>query len=116
MTSPVMPAKFTLALAEACRARAVTLRASAGDPADNRNGDHITGVETITARSSAMRSYWRSAATARCWPADRRQAADLPREGYSLTLPITDPEAAPAHFGVDEANLVAFARLGDRCA
>jgi D-amino-acid dehydrogenase len=37
-----------------------------------------------------------------------------PVKGYSVTLPIADPEAAPRHFGVDEANLVAFARLGDR--
>ncbi len=37
-----------------------------------------------------------------------------PVKGYSLTLPITDSENAPSHFGVDEKNLVAFARLGDR--
>jgi D-amino-acid dehydrogenase len=37
-----------------------------------------------------------------------------PVKGYSLTLPIADPASAPAHFGVDEKNLVAFARLGDR--
>jgi D-amino-acid dehydrogenase len=37
-----------------------------------------------------------------------------PVKGYSLTFPIVDAAAAPNHGGVDEANLVAFARLGDR--
>ena len=37
-----------------------------------------------------------------------------PVKGYSLTLPIEDHPGAPVIGGVDEANLVAFARLGDR--
>ena len=37
-----------------------------------------------------------------------------PIKGYSLTLPIEDHSGAPVIGGVDEANLVAYARLGDR--
>jgi D-amino-acid dehydrogenase len=37
-----------------------------------------------------------------------------PVKGYSLTCRVTDPARAPALPGVDERNLVAFARLGDR--
>jgi D-amino-acid dehydrogenase len=37
-----------------------------------------------------------------------------PVKGYSLTLPIRDPALAPSVGGVDEHNLVAFARFGDR--
>jgi D-amino-acid dehydrogenase len=35
-------------------------------------------------------------------------------KGYSLTLPIAEPAAAPRIGGVDEAYLVAYATLGDR--
>jgi D-amino-acid dehydrogenase len=107
--------KFTLALAEACRARGVTFELGAGIRRINRNGDHITGVETDhgpivgEAYVLALGSY--SPLLAK--PIGLKLPI-YPVKGYSLTLPITDPEAAPAHFGVDEANLVAFARLGDR--
>jgi len=37
-----------------------------------------------------------------------------PIKGYSVTVPILDPDAAPAIGGVDEGHLVAFARMGDR--
>ncbi len=37
-----------------------------------------------------------------------------PIKGYSVTLPIEDHKGAPTVAGVDEANLVAYARLGDR--
>lgn len=37
-----------------------------------------------------------------------------PVKGYSMTLPIAERAEAPTIGGVDELNLVAFARLGDR--
>ena len=37
-----------------------------------------------------------------------------PVKGYSVTLPIEEHAGAPVIGGVDEANLVAYARLGDR--
>lgn len=37
-----------------------------------------------------------------------------PVKGYSLTVPLTDPEAVPQLGSVDEDKLVAFSRLGDR--
>ncbi len=37
-----------------------------------------------------------------------------PIKGYSVTLPIEDHKGAPTVAGVDEKNLVAYARLGDR--
>jgi D-amino-acid dehydrogenase len=37
-----------------------------------------------------------------------------PVKGYSVTLPIEGSNLAPTHSGVDENNLVAFARFGDR--
>ena len=37
-----------------------------------------------------------------------------PIKGYSMTLPISELDAAPRLGGVDEDNLVAYARFGDR--
>ncbi len=37
-----------------------------------------------------------------------------PVKGYSMTLPVEQRNAAPAMGGVDEENLVAWARMGDR--
>lgn len=37
-----------------------------------------------------------------------------PIKGYSITLPVTDPEAAPQSTVMDETHKVALTRLGDR--
>ncbi len=37
-----------------------------------------------------------------------------PVKGYSVTVPLRDPQSAPRRGGVDETYLVAFSRLGDR--
>ena len=37
-----------------------------------------------------------------------------PVKGYSITVPITDPEAAPVSTVMDESYKVALTRLGDR--
>jgi D-amino-acid dehydrogenase len=107
--------KFTMALAEACRARGVTFRLGTTVSRIERHGDRITGVETDQGRIQgdsyvlALGSY--SPILTR--PLGLRMPV-YPVKGYSLTFPIVDAAAAPNHGGVDEANLVAFARLGDR--
>jgi len=107
--------KFTVALAEACKKRGVDFRLGSTITRLDREGDRMTGVETDQGRVQgdayvlALGSYSPLLS--------KRVGIKLPVypvKGYSLTLPITDPEAAPSHFGVDEKNLVAFARLGDR--
>jgi D-amino-acid dehydrogenase len=37
-----------------------------------------------------------------------------PVKGYSITVPIRDPGAAPSIGGVDEGNLIVWSRLGER--
>jgi D-amino-acid dehydrogenase len=37
-----------------------------------------------------------------------------PVKGFSATLPIVKPEAAPRHAGMDESKLIAYCPLGDR--
>jgi len=80
-----------------------------------RRGDHVTGVLTDKGRVEgdayvlALGSYSPLLA--------RPLGLDLPVypvKGYSLTLPIAEPAAAPRIGGVDEAYLVAYATMGDR--
>ncbi|WP_395021139.1 D-amino acid dehydrogenase [Dongia sp.] len=107
--------KFTVALAESCKKRGVVFKLGAAITKIERKGDRITGVETDHGRITgdayvlALGSY----SPLLTKPIGLKMPI-YPVKGYSVTLPIADPESAPAHFGVDEANLVAFARLGDR--
>jgi D-amino-acid dehydrogenase len=107
--------KFTVALADSCAKRGVTFKLGRTVTRIERNGDRITGIETDHGRIVgdayvlALGSY--SPLLTR---SIGLKMPIYPVKGYSVTLPIADPEAAPVHFGVDEANLVAFARLGDR--
>jgi D-amino-acid dehydrogenase len=79
------------------------------------SGERITGVMTDKGRIQgdayvmALGSY--SPLLAREL---RLNLPVYPVKGYSVTLPIEDHTGAPVIGGVDEANLVAYARLGDR--
>jgi len=111
--------KFTVALAEACRARGVDLRLGSPIKRMLRDGDRITGVETgVEGGAGRVTGDAYVLALGSYSPIVGKSVGVsmpiYPVKGYSLTFPIADAEAAPAHFGVDEANLVAFARLGDR--
>jgi D-amino-acid dehydrogenase len=107
--------KFTVALAAVCRDRGVEFRLGTGIARLHRAGDRVSGVETDQgsvkgdAYVMALGSYSPIVAGS-----IGVKLPIYPVKGYSLTFPIVDPTAAPTHFGVDEANLVAFARLGDR--
>ncbi len=78
-------------------------------------GDRITGIATDKGRiegdayALALGSYSPLLAS----PLGVRLPI-YPIKGYSVTLPIEDHKGAPTVAGVDEKNLVAYARLGDR--
>lgn len=78
-------------------------------------GDRITAVATDKGRIEgdayvlALGSYSPLLASPL-----RLKLPVYPIKGYSVTLPIEDHQGAPIVGGVDEANLVAFARIGDR--
>ena len=78
-------------------------------------GDRITGISTSKGKVAAdayvlaLGSY--SPLLAR--PLGIKLPI-YPIKGYSVTLPIEDHHGAPTIGGVDEANLVAYARLGNR--
>ena len=79
------------------------------------SGDRITGIATDKGRIEgdayvlALGSYSPLLAS----PLGVKLPV-YPIKGYSVTLPIEDHKGAPTVAGVDEKNLVAYARLGDR--
>src|SRR5262249_9139464 len=107
--------KFTVALADVLKARGVSFRLGTNIKRIDRDGDHVAGVETghgrLQGEPHVLALGGHNPPLAK--PVGIRMPI-YPVKGYSIPLPIMDTTAAPAHFGVDEANLVAFARLGDR--
>lgn len=107
--------KFTMALAEVCRGLGVTFRL--GERIERIDGDSeaISGV--VTGEGILKGDAYVLALGSYSPQLVRPLGVKLPIypvKGYSLTLPIRDPAAAPTIGGVDELNLVAFSRLGDR--
>ncbi|MHA1563759.1 MAG: FAD-dependent oxidoreductase, partial [Alphaproteobacteria bacterium] len=105
---------FTDALAQICRAHGVEFRLGVTITGLACDGDQVTAVQTdqgpVTgdAYVLALGSYS---------PLISRTAGFklpvYPVRGFSLSLPITDPEAGPKRGGVDEDQFSAFGRMGE---
>lgn len=107
--------KFTRALAERCVAMGGELHTSTTITAIDTSGDAVTSVRAngqsfkADAYVMALGSYSPMLA--------RRIGVDLPIypiKGYSLTIPIGNHQAPPTIGSLDETNLVAISRFGDR--
>ncbi len=105
---------FTAGLARRCRERGVKFRFGTAITGLERAGDRVTAVHTemgpLTgdAYVLALGSYS---------PLISRRAGVklpvIPVRGFSLSLPITDPQAGPVTGGVDEDRFSAFGRMGE---
>jgi len=82
------------------------LRTEAGQVTGVETGE---GVMTADRYVTALGSY----SPALLWPLGMRLPV-YPVKGYSLTLPITDPDAAPVSTVMDETYKVGITRLGER--
>ena len=107
--------KFTLALAARCAERGAQFLYGTTIQAIETDGDRVTAVVTdqgrLTAEAYVMALGVESPRFA------RRLGVTLPVypvKGYSLTLPVAGRNNPPTLGGVDEDNLIAYARLGDR--
>jgi D-amino-acid dehydrogenase len=107
--------KFTRGLAEVCVKRGLELHTNATITAIETAGDAVSGVRigeaTFKADAYVMALGCQSPILA------RRIGADLPVypvKGYSLTIPIGNHRGAPTMAAIDENNLVAVSRFGDR--
>ncbi len=107
--------KFTRALASRCAARGLEVRTLATVTALEAAGDRITGVRAgaelhrADAYVLALGSY--SPVVARTIGV---RLPIYPIKGYSLSIPVGNHQGAPTIGSVDEQNLVAITRMGDR--
>ena len=108
-------AMFTRGLAEVCRARGVDLRTGVTVQAIEASGDAVTGVRTdagvLTADAYVLALGCQSPFLARPLGID---LPIYPIKGYSMTIPIGNHRAPPTMAVLDEGNLVAISRFGDR--
>lgn len=107
---------FTQRLAALCAELGVVFRYGTAITGLRRDGDRIAGVITGQGETLAADAY--VAAMGSYTPALLRPLGIhlpvYPVKGYSLTLPVTNPEAAPVSTVMDETYKVAITRLGDR--
>jgi D-amino-acid dehydrogenase len=108
-------AMFTRGLAEICRTRGVTFRTGVTVQVIEAAGDTVTGVRTdrgvLTADAYVLALGCQSPFLTRPLGVD---LPIYPIKGYSLTIPIGNHQAPPAMAVLDEHNLVAVSRFGDR--
>jgi len=107
--------KFTQRLAQHCRDLGVDFRTGVTIQRLVREGDRITGVETDHGRLQADANVM---ALGSYSPLMLRPVGIkipvYPVKGYSITVPITNPDGAPQSTIMDETHKVAVTRLGDR--
>jgi D-amino-acid dehydrogenase len=106
---------YTTALATRCAEEGVVFRYGTQATGLRREGDRIAAVKTTTGEIAGdlvvlSLGVWSPALV-------RGLGLSLPVypiKGYSVTMPIGPQHRPPAYGGVDEDNLVAYARFGDR--
>ncbi|WP_027171668.1 D-amino acid dehydrogenase [Methylobacterium sp. 10] len=107
---------FTQRLAALCEGIGVVFRYDTAITGLRSEGDRISGVATAGGEILTADAY--VAAMGSYTPALLRPFGIglpiYPVKGYSLTLPVTDAEAAPVSTVMDETYKVAITRLGDR--
>ena len=106
---------FTEKLAKMAEAKGVRFRFDTMVEAIEENSGRITGVRTSAGRLTA--DAYVSALGSYSAKMLRPVGIDIPVypiKGYSITVPITDADAAPVSTVMDETYKVAITRLGDR--
>jgi D-amino-acid dehydrogenase len=107
--------KFTIALAQRCAAMGAELHTGVTIDAIDTSGDAVTAVRangtTFAADAYVMALGSYSPILARAIGVD---LPVYPIKGYSLTIPVGNHRAPPTIGSVDETNLVAISRFGDR--
>ena len=107
--------KFTRVLAGICKTRGADIRTGTTITAVETGGDTVTQVHTsdgsFRADAYVMALGCQSSKLARTIGVD---LPIYPIKGYSLTIPVGNHRAPPTVATIDENNLVAIGRFGDR--
>lgn len=107
--------KFTVELARVCRDLGVEFRHGVTIDRIEATGGTVNAIATGSGRVQGD-AYVLAAGphSPRLGKSAGLHLPIYPVKGYSLTLPVLDPERAPQTGGLDEGTLVAFSRLGDK--
>jgi D-amino-acid dehydrogenase len=106
---------FTMRLAERAAARGVSFRYGVTIEGFAREGGRIIGVDTDAGRETADAYVCCLGPYAPILLKTVGIRLPIyPVKGYSITLPVTDPNAAPQSTVMDETHKVGITRLGDR--
>ena len=107
--------KFSVGLARVCEARGAEIRTGVAIERISTEGDAVTGVDTsvghFTADAYVMALGCGSPGLARTIGVS---LPIYPIKGYSLTIPVGNHRAPPTVSTIDENNLVAISRMGDK--
>lgn len=107
---------FTVALADKCAELGVTFQYGQSIRQIMTEGSAVTGIRTEPAGLQTADRYvcaMGSFAPLILRPVGIKLPV-YPVKGYSVTLPVTDPDMAPQSTIMDETHKVAITRLGDR--
>lgn len=107
--------RFTVELARRAAAAGVEFRYGVDILGLEHDGARVTGVHTAggVIRGDAFVAALGSHTPALLRPLGLRLPI-YPVKGYSITVPVTDPDGAPISTVMDETHKVAITRLGDR--
>jgi D-amino-acid dehydrogenase len=106
---------FTQRLAKMAEGLGAKFRFGVNIRALAREGDRLAGVETDAGRLDADRVVLALGSYSPKWLAPAGIDVPVyPVKGFSITVPIRDPAAAPESTIMDETHKVAVTRLGDR--
>jgi D-amino-acid dehydrogenase len=106
---------FTQRLAKMAEAQGARFRFGVNVRGLAHEGDRLTGVETDGGRLDADRVVLALGSYSPKWLSPAGIALPVyPVKGFSITVPIRDPAAAPESTIMDETHKVAVTRLGDR--
>lgn len=107
--------RFTAGLAAICRARGADIRLDTEITGIESAGDSVTGVRTRAGSLSADAYVMALGCQSPILARDLNVRLPIyPIKGYSLTIPVGNHRAPPTVSIIDEHNLVAISRMGDR--
>lgn len=106
---------FSKALAKTCADMGVTFQFNTTVEGFETEGDRVTAIRTGNGAMTAdVYVLCLGVFTPQITKDMNLKLSIYPVKGYSMTVPVKEPEKAPTIGGVDENNLIAYCPMGDR--
>ena len=106
--------KFSVGLAQVCEARGAEIRTGVAIERIGTEGDAVTGVDTSAGHFTADAYVMALGCGDRGWRGRSACPCRSIRSRVSTTIPVGNHRAPPTVSTIDENNLVAISRMGDK--